>query len=221
MKKVLIMLLLGSASIMFVSMAITFKITDKDKEYILNSQTTYNVTHYKMNVNIQQEVKEANSIEAKYDKINANKASDYVKQNTTTVNDVPNVVSVDKSTGAMTFNTGNAKIDAVLHEATSHLGSPYQSGATGPTVFDCSGLTQYCYSKAAGIDITRTTYTQILQGKVVKQSELKPGDLVFPHTGHVCIYLGNNKMIHAPQTGDVVKISNVYAFYAGRRIIDW
>ncbi|MBE6051935.1 MAG: NlpC/P60 family protein [Clostridium sp.] len=70
------------------------------------------------------------------------------------------------------------------------------------------------------IGLIRTTYTQINQGTAVySQDDLKPGDLVFPHTGHVGIYLGNGKMIHAPQTGDVVKISNVYKFYTGRRIL--
>ena len=48
--------------------------------------------------------------------------------------------------------------------------------------------------------------------------DLKPGDLLFPHSGHVVMYIGNNQIIHAPQTGDVVKVSPVYKFYAARRV---
>lgn len=114
----------------------------------------------------------------------------------------------------------NWQVQKVLDMACRQLGKSYVYGATGPDTFDCSGLTQYCYKQALGIDISRTTYTQLEHGTVVSsQSALKPGDLVFPHTGHVGIYLGNGQMIHAPQTGDVVKISSVYKFYTGRRIL--
>ncbi|MFW2487720.1 NlpC/P60 family protein [Clostridium chromiireducens] len=112
---------------------------------------------------------------------------------------------------------GNAQ--AVLNEAYKHLGTPYVWGATGPDTFDCSGFTSYVYRNAAGIDISRTTYTQIDVGQSVSRDELKPGDLVFPNPGHVGIYVGNGQMIHAPQTGDVVKVGPVYNFYAARRIL--
>ena len=115
-------------------------------------------------------------------------------------------------------SAGNAQ--AVLNEAYAQLGKPYVWGATGSETFDCSGFTSYVYKHAAGIDISRTTYTQINVGQPVSQDQLKPGDLVFPHTGHVGIYVGNGQMIHAPQTGDVVKVAPVYNFYAGRRIIN-
>lgn len=111
------------------------------------------------------------------------------------------------------------KAQAILNEAYKHLGASYVWGATGPNTFDCSGFTEYVYEHALGIDITRTTYTQIDQGQAVSQDQLQPGDLVFPHTGHVGIYVGNGQMIHAPQTGDVIKVSPVYNFYEARRII--
>ncbi|HEX9025165.1 MAG TPA: NlpC/P60 family protein [Clostridium sp.] len=114
-------------------------------------------------------------------------------------------------------SAGNAQ--AVLNEAYAQLGKPYVWGATGADSFDCSGFTQYVYEHAAGIDISRTTYTQINEGQSVSQDQLKPGDLVFPHTGHVGIYVGNGQMIHAPQTGDVIKVGPVYDFYAARRIM--
>lgn len=114
--------------------------------------------------------------------------------------------------------SGNAQ--GIISEAYKHLGKPYVWGATGPGSFDCSGFTSYVYRKAAGIDITRTTFSQLNVGRPVSQSELQPGDLVFPHTGHVGIYVGGGNMIHAPQTGDVVKVSKVWKFYAARRIIN-
>ena len=114
-------------------------------------------------------------------------------------------------------SAGNAQ--AILNEAYSHLGKPYVYGATGANTFDCSGFTQYVYKHAAGVDISRTTYSQINVGTPVSQSQLQPGDLIFTHAGHVGIYVGNGNMIHAPQTGDVVKVSPVYKFYAGRRVL--
>lgn len=220
-KKLIITTILCSSVVFISTMAIVFRVTERDKQYVSTNMYTYNIVPKNMNVNIQQEVKQASDYVAKYDSVNAEKSSSYVKQNTNVVNNVPNVVSVDQSTGAMTFNTGNADVDKLLHEVTLHLGAPYQYGAIGPTQFDCSGLTQYCYRQALGKDITRTTYTQITQGKVIAQADMKPGDLVFPHAGHVGIYVGNNMMIHAPQTGDVVKIGPVYKWYAARRIVDW
>ena len=112
---------------------------------------------------------------------------------------------------------GNAQ--AILNEAYAQLGKPYVYGATGSANFDCSGFTQYVYENAAGVDISRTTYSQVNEGQAVSQDELQPGDLVFTHAGHVGIYVGDGQMIHAPQTGDVVKVGPVYSFYAGRRVV--
>jgi Cell wall-associated hydrolases (invasion-associated proteins) len=123
-----------------------------------------------------------------------------------------------KSNGSVSAPAGG-NAQAILNEAYKHLGAKYVWGATGPDTFDCSGFTSYVYKHAAGIDISRTTYTQIDVGQPVSEDQLKPGDLVFPHTGHVGIYVGNGQMIHAPQTGDVIKVSPVYGFYAGRRIL--
>ncbi|MNI85606.1 Murein DD-endopeptidase MepS/Murein LD-carboxypeptidase precursor [compost metagenome] len=85
-------------------------------------------------------------------------------------------------------------------------------------MFDCSGFTQYVY-RQAGIYISRTTYTQINDGVAVSYSNLQPGDLVLTSAGHIGIYVGNGQMIHAPQTGDVVKVSKIWSFYAARRIL--
>ena len=122
-------------------------------------------------------------------------------------------------TGSLSVpSAGNAQ--AILNEAYAQLGKPYVYGATGTKSFDCSGFTQYVYANAAGVDISRTTYSQINVGQSVGRDELQPGDLVFTHAGHVGIYVGGGQMIHAPQTGDVVKVGPVYSFYAGRRVLN-
>ncbi|MFT8351488.1 NlpC/P60 family protein [Clostridium saccharoperbutylacetonicum] len=115
-------------------------------------------------------------------------------------------------------SAGNAQ--AILNMAYAQLGKPYEWGATGTRTFDCSGFTSYVYQNAAGVGIGRTTYDQVDSGQAVSKDQLRPGDLVFTHAGHVGIYVGNGQMIHAPQTGDVVKVGPVYSFYAGRRILN-
>ena len=112
----------------------------------------------------------------------------------------------------------SGNVQGVLNEAYKHLGKPYVYGATGPNSFDCSGFTSYVYAKL-GYSIGRTTYNQINAGREVSYSQLQPGDLVFPHSGHVGIYVGNGMMIHAPHTGDVIKVASVYKFWRARRII--
>ena len=110
--------------------------------------------------------------------------------------------------------SGNAseKVNQIMSIAYSLQGSKYVYGASGPTTFDCSGYTQYVFGKA-GISLSRTTYTQVLEGRGVSYSEARAGDLVFfgnpssPH--HVGIYIGGGQYIHAPRTGDVVKISSL------------
>ena len=120
--------------------------------------------------------------------------------------------------------TTNAKAmtqgEAVVEEARKHLGKPYVWGATGPNSFDCSGLTQYSYRQALGIEIGRTTYDQIKSGMEVSRSELQPGDLVFTSADHVQIYAGNGMIIHAPHSGDVVKEVPLYSFWRARRIVE-
>ncbi|WP_236788813.1 C40 family peptidase [Amycolatopsis sp. GM8] len=105
-----------------------------------------------------------------------------------------------------------------INVALSKLGSSYVWGATGPSTFDCSGLTLYSYGKA-GISLPRTSQAQSGTGMAVSRSQLQPGDLVFfgSPVHHVGIYLGDGKMVHAPDTGDVVKISPLQNDYSGAR----
>jgi len=100
--------------------------------------------------------------------------------------------------------------------ASAQLGKPYIWGAEGPGTFDCSGLTMRAWGQA-GVSIDHWTGSQWVEGTRVGRDALRPGDLLFFATNtsnpdtihHVAIYIGDGKMIHAPQTGDVVKISPI------------
>jgi peptidoglycan DL-endopeptidase RipA len=132
---------------------------------------------------------------------------------------------------------GDANAAAVaINAAKNHLGLPYAWGGggtygPGPGLdpdrgvvgFDCSGLTQYAYAQA-GISIPRNSRAQYAALPKVSSNALQPGDLVFwandpsdPTTiYHVAIYLGGDQVIQAPQSGDVIKISNMWwSGYAG------
>ena len=101
----------------------------------------------------------------------------------------------------------------VINLAKKQIGKPYVYGASGPSSFDCSGLTSYVYSNALGKNIGRTTYVQLNAGKRVSVSNLKPGDLVFWGNYHVGIYLGNNQYIHAPQPGQNVTTASISSYF--------
>ena len=123
--------------------------------------------------------------------------------------------------GEITSGTASsASGNAIVSYAYNFIGTPYVYGATGPDAFDCSGFTSYVYANAAGINITRTTYSQMGVGTPVSYDQLQPGDLVFTYGGdHVGIYVGGGQYIHAPQPGDSVKVSNITSFYSARRVL--
>ncbi|WP_240809632.1 NlpC/P60 family protein [Actinomadura sp. WMMA1423] len=103
---------------------------------------------------------------------------------------------------------GSGKAAQALRYAMSKIGRPYVWGAAGPSSFDCSGLTMWAY-KQVGINLPHYTGSQWNAGTHVSRSQLQPGDLVFFYSDlhHMGIYVGGGKMLHAPQTGDVVKIA--------------
>lgn len=108
-------------------------------------------------------------------------------------------------TGSSSGNTSVAQ--TIVNAAYSQLGVPYVYGGTMAGVgFDCSGLVQYCHA-VAGISLPRTSQAQ--GGCGIAVSDPQPGDLVC-YGSHIGIYIGNGQMIHAPHTGDVVKIASVY-----------
>lgn len=118
----------------------------------------------------------------------------------------------DTGTGTGTDDgTYAAKADKVLAFARAQIGKPYVWGATGPSSYDCSGLTAAAW-KAAGVDLPRTTWDQVKVGTRVATADLLPGDLVFFYDdiSHVGIYIGDGKMIHAPKPGTNVREESIF-----------
>ncbi len=112
----------------------------------------------------------------------------------------------------------------VVGVAMSQLGTPYVWGGASPGGFDCSGLVMWSYAQL-GVSLPHSTYALFAMGVPVSRDQLEPGDLVFfDGVGHVGIYIGGGQFIHAPHTGDVVKISSLdegwyTASYVGARRI--
>jgi cell wall-associated NlpC family hydrolase len=103
----------------------------------------------------------------------------------------------------------------IIAFARAQLGKPYVMGAAGPGAYDCSGLTMAAYAQV-GVSLPHSAHAQMGYGRIAR-SELRPGDLVFFFGGsHVGIYIGGGAVIHAPQPGDVVKVTSIgYMSYAG------
>ena len=124
------------------------------------------------------------------------------------------ISEIRKSAPIYTASRGATAVSegAIIAYASKFLGTPYLWGGTSTAGFDCSGFTQYVYAHF-GISVGRTTFDQINDGVEVSRDNLKPGDLVFfgtfanPH--HMGMYVGDNNYIHAPHTGDVIKISTL------------
>jgi cell wall-associated NlpC family hydrolase len=116
----------------------------------------------------------------------------------------------------------SAAAQIAVDTAMAQRGKPYVWAAAGPGSFDCSGLTQYAF-RAAGVGLPHSSRMQAQMGAAVSRSELQPGDLVFFYNpvSHVGIYIGNGQMVHAPTSGDVVRVANVDSmggFSGARRI---
>ena len=102
----------------------------------------------------------------------------------------------------------------VVGFAMQFLGRPYVWGGASPAGFDCSGFTMYVYAHF-GVSLPHNAAAQYGYGSPVSSSDLQPGDLVFfDGLGHVGLYIGGGQFIHAPHTGDVVKISSISGWYA-------
>ena len=97
------------------------------------------------------------------------------------------------------------------------VGVPYSWGGSSPrTGFDCSGFVRYVYGHF-GISLAHSSFSDFWRGRHVGRWAMKPGDLVFfDGAGHVGIYVGNGRFIHAPHCGTVVRISTMAGWYASR-----
>ncbi|MEV7145058.1 C40 family peptidase [Streptomyces sp. NPDC093084] len=131
--------------------------------------------------------------------------------------------------------TAPTKVQTAIRWALGQLGTPYQWGGTGTRSHgtdamgrcDCSSLMQQAY-KAAGVTLPRTTYTQVKDGKAVSVDALRPGDLLFTEgtaavPEHVGMAIGHGLIVHAPHTGDVVRITTLASWksriLAARRVV--
>jgi len=106
----------------------------------------------------------------------------------------------------------SAAAQTAVDTAMAQRGDPYVWAASGPNSFDCSGLVQYAYA-AAGISLPHSSRAQAAMGQSVSRADLQPGDLVafYSPVSHIGIYIGNGMMVHAPTSGDVVKVASIDA----------
>ena len=118
---------------------------------------------------------------------------------------------------------GGPLAQMAVKAALTKQGTPYVWGAKGPKVFDCSGLTQWAWGQA-GVTLGPDTYTQIMQGVPVAPGDVQAGDLIFPKgsfdsrgPGHVQLAISPTEVVHAPQTGDVVRIAPMPKDFVARR----
>ncbi len=114
-------------------------------------------------------------------------------------------------TGGTYNGPASGRAGVAVREAYNQLGKPYKWGASGPSSFDCSGLTMWAWGHA-GVSLPHSSKAQYSGGRHVSQGDLQPGDLTFYGSPihHVGIYIGNGQMISAPHTGDVVKIQAAF-----------
>ena len=145
----------------------------------------------------------------------------------------PRAYAVDDESPAAEVETAAAAAPAappsryggVVGIAMQYLGVPYKWGGASPSGFDCSGLIMYVYAQV-GVSLPHYTGSLWGMGVAVSRGDLQPGDLVFFNgLGHAGIYVGGGNFIHAPHTGDVVKVSSLsqdwYAstYMGARRIL--
>jgi peptidoglycan hydrolase CwlO-like protein len=134
---------------------------------------------------------------------NHNAASTSNRNNTTSSSSASVATKPSNSSSSTTTSGTNANGGSIVSRAYSQLGKPYAWSACGPNSFDCSGFVSYCLTGSytrLGTTLTFMGWTRV--------SNPQPGDVVTTAT-HCGIYIGNGQMIHAPHTGDVVKVGPV------------
>lgn len=153
--------------------------------------------------------------------------SDYITDSRTAKNYQSEVQNTTTSIlSAPQSEAGRQKAEAIVHLAKSFMGIPYLWGGETPQEgFDCSGLVYYVYGQF-GVSLYRVAKDQIRNGVAVDLDCLMPGDIVlfwnrasYSEINHVGIYVGNGSFIHAPQTGDVVKITTLQSGYYANNLV--
>lgn len=141
---------------------------------------------------------------------------DKVKKANQIVNETVKKTTANKKTNTSSIQA-SSKAASIVALAKEQVGKPYVWGATGPDKFDCSGLVQYVYQHAAGINLPRTTYDQVKVGQTVPLDKLQAGDLVFwgsetaPY--HVAIYIGNNQYVNSATPDQGTILQNMSSYY--------
>ena len=141
---------------------------------------------------------------------------DKVKKANQIVNETVKKTTANKKTNTSSIQA-SSKAASVVALAKEQVGKPYVWGATGPDKFECSGLVQYVYQHAAGINLPRTTYDQVKVGQTVPLDKLQAGDLVFwgsetaPY--HVAIYIGNNQYVNSATPDQGTILQNMSSYY--------
>lgn len=155
-------------------------------------------------------VKAADSEQAAKDKAAADKAAAAAlaqQEASSSAAGAQSSSSAASTSGSVTASSASAQ--AAVNFAMAQIGKPYGWGSTGPDSYDCSGLMMAAYA-SAGVSIPRTSEAQQAGLTSVSLSNLQVGDLVFFYGGsHVGMYIGNGQVVHAPTSGDVVKISDM------------
>nr|WP_204332319.1 C40 family peptidase [Geodermatophilus sabuli] len=122
-------------------------------------------------------------------------------------------------TASVVAGAPSAAAGGIVQAALAQVGKPYVWGSSGPSGFDCSGLTSFAYS-AAGVQLPHSSRAQSQLGAPVSRAELQPGDIVYFYSpvSHVGIYIGDGKMVHARTYGQPVAVTSVdQRGYAGAR----
>lgn len=110
-----------------------------------------------------------------------------------------------------------SKVEVVIAFALSQQGKPYSFGTSGPRAYDCSGLVKRAFAQI-GMELYHYTGRMMGYGQRVARNSLQRGDIVFPTSGHVGIYLGNNSFVHASSGKGKVVVASLYGFYTARRL---
>jgi cell wall-associated NlpC family hydrolase len=136
-------------------------------------------------------------------------ASLRIAQQASTDTNSPVGVAADAGGSAPAAAAPPSQYGGVVGVAMQYLGVPYVWGGASPNGFDCSGLVSYAFAQL-GVSVPHSSYAIWGMGSAVSRDQLEPGDLVFfDGLGHMGIYIGGGQFIHAPHSGDVVKISSL------------
>ena len=159
----------------------------------------------------------ANKVKQATQKKKTTKADKVKKANQIVNETVKKTTAKKKTDNKISSVQASSRAAAVVALAKEQVGKPYVWGATGPDKFDCSGLVQYVYQHAAGINLPRTTYDQVKVGQTVPLDQLQAGDLVFwgsetaPY--HVAIYIGNNQYVNSATSDQGTILQNMSSYY--------